>query len=362
MELMIAENICYSCKLIELHLCGRFPGTREHPNESSEIKSSCIPEEIEGSTKMGNFASCVTPDMGKLSVKVVQPDGKVQEYRRSVVVAELMMEHPNHFVIHSSSLTNINKKSMLSAEIELESGRLYYLLPYDKFQGILAPETNEAPGNKPARAVNALQQLAQAKFEIQQKQSLENPMLTTRVPGKGEDFLMSADTGVGGGRRSSTGSNPNLRELYSTQHLMKTNSWKPKLETIREVVAVSRSKKQRVHNLDETTSEEESRSESAVASAVASPKASFKEAAVVPIMSSPPRVFTAPGSVGVAPPNQTRKIPRGEKNSKNPVSKKMGREQQQQPQPAKAQGTPQGYSELFPVVVQCPPRRMQAVN
>ncbi|KAL2633691.1 hypothetical protein R1flu_005170 [Riccia fluitans] len=304
---------------------------------------------------MGNFASCVSPDMAKLSVKVVLPDGKVQEYRRSVVVAELMMEHPNYFVIHSSSLTNINKKSMLSAELELEAGRLYYLLPYDKFQGVLSPETNDAPDNKPARAVNAIQQLAQAKFEMQQKQ---NSLITTRLIVKGEDLnhLISADVGIGGGRRSPptiSHSSPDLRELYSNQHLMKSNSWKPKLETIREVVAVSRSKKQRVHNWDDSASGEESRSESAVASAVASPKASIKEAAVVPIMSTPPKAFTTAGSM-MGPSSHRKKIPAGEKKMKKSTRKKMEREQQS--------SRAQGYTELFPVVVQCPPRRMQAVN
>ncbi|KAG6553302.1 hypothetical protein Mapa_005036 [Marchantia paleacea] len=295
---------------------------------------------------MGNFASCVSPDVSKLSVKVVHPDGKMEEFRRSVVVAELMMEHPNHFVCHSSALTNINKKSMLSAEIELEAGRLYYLLPYDKFQGILTPEVTDAPGNKPARAVNAIQQLAQAKFEIQNKAN----SMVTRVTIKGDDLShLLSEVGKAAGRRTPlvSYSSPDLRSLYTNQLLTRSNSWKPMLETIQEVVAVSRSKKQRVHNWEDTSAEDSRPSEPQ--SAVVSPKASIKEAAVVPLLSTPPQLAAAPKK-------------KGKPEKKKSSFKKSEKEQSAKPQGPVPPQSPGVYTELFPMVVQVPPRRVQAVN
>ncbi|CAK9238385.1 unnamed protein product, partial [Sphagnum troendelagicum] len=73
-----------------------------------------------------------------MSAKVMMIDGSVAEFKEPITVAELMMEYPQHLVCHSSAMQHqqqakskqqLQMKAALPADVQLELGRLYYLLP-----------------------------------------------------------------------------------------------------------------------------------------------------------------------------------------------------------------------------------------
>ncbi|CAN1196451.1 hypothetical protein LINPERHAP2_LOCUS43578 [Linum perenne] len=67
-------------------------------------------------------------------VRVVLPDGKVQEFDEPLTVAELMLDHPQQVVVEfdsvSTSTTGRGRKVVpLPADKKLEAGREYLMLP-----------------------------------------------------------------------------------------------------------------------------------------------------------------------------------------------------------------------------------------
>ncbi|KAG9449056.1 hypothetical protein H6P81_009021 [Aristolochia fimbriata] len=87
---------------------------------------------------MGNSASC-SPCMAR-GIKVAFRDGRVEEYRRPLKAAELMLDNPRHFVCDSGSLRVGCRVPGLSADEELEPRRLYLLLPMDMLFSVLTNE------------------------------------------------------------------------------------------------------------------------------------------------------------------------------------------------------------------------------
>ena len=201
---------------------------------------------------MGN--GCAKGAMpSKSSIKVVLSDGTVEEFPKPITVAELMMEYPQHFVYHSSAITNnIQKKDILPADSELEAGSYYYLLPGSNFSGPVSPPKLPAPKPKPSSKHATGKSL---KPEISREESHRFDI--TNWQSRPLDELVTRDDIDLGGLDPEdiedepmvSFSTPDLKSMYMQSQggglLMRCNSWKPRLETIHEVG--SRSKK-RIQN------------------------------------------------------------------------------------------------------------------
>jgi hypothetical protein len=215
-------------------------------------------------------------------VKVVTPDGGIQAFKRSVTVAELIKLHPDHFVCHSKALkTALTQKAVLPKDLQLEAGRLYYVLPISKLQErehqelqpepkpaddlmghqdkVIASRASGAPGAHGAVKLDPLQpfeiNLVQSKRQQQQQQQLQHQM-----PGFAQVTLLRAAGDYEKETPIISYSTPDLRSMYlmngppsssskqTTPMLTRSNSWKPRLETISEVRAFSRRRVQKFVN------------------------------------------------------------------------------------------------------------------
>lgn len=155
----------------------------------------------------------------KATIKVVLSDGTIEEFFKAITVAEVMMDHPQHFVLHSSS-TNNPKKAILPADIELEPGRLYYLLPSIKFSRPLSPPDVETE--------SAVTKVVSVDQELRKQQPQQ---------GDKTDMAKFEDRDAFG---------PDVRSMCIANgyqpNLLRCSSWKPRLETINEGGALSRKK------------------------------------------------------------------------------------------------------------------------
>ncbi|GKV16705.1 hypothetical protein SLEP1_g27307 [Rubroshorea leprosula] len=81
---------------------------------------------------MGNYVSCtLSTPLGKSSksIKVVLPDGEIQQLSAPTKAAELMLETPNFFLVNSRSLKIGHRFSPLSADEDLEFDNVYVMFP-----------------------------------------------------------------------------------------------------------------------------------------------------------------------------------------------------------------------------------------
>lgn len=193
----------------------------------------------------------------KSSIKVVLSDGTVEEFPKPITVAELMMEYPQHFVYHSSAITNnIQKKDILPADSELEAGSYYYLLPSSNYSGPVSPPKLPAPKPKPSSSKHAATGNSSLKPEISREESHRFDITNWQSRPLGE-LVTRDDIELGGLDPEDieeepivSFSTPDLKSMYMQSQgggglLLRCNSWKPRLETIHEVG--SRSKK-RIQN------------------------------------------------------------------------------------------------------------------
>ncbi|BBN09382.1 hypothetical protein MPTK1_4g19320 [Marchantia polymorpha subsp. ruderalis] len=99
---------------------------------------------------MGNAAICL---VGKRAVRVVRPDGKVEELDSRMKVSELMMQYPDYMVVHCStsghSLGQRSKISIMNPEEKLVPGQAYVLYPIpaqykQSFLKLPPPEQNQS--------------------------------------------------------------------------------------------------------------------------------------------------------------------------------------------------------------------------
>lgn len=61
--------------------------------------------------------------------KIVHWDGSVEEFERPVMVAELMVEHPQQVVVELHSAMNQSRPVPLAADKKLERNNIYVMLP-----------------------------------------------------------------------------------------------------------------------------------------------------------------------------------------------------------------------------------------
>ncbi|PKU82659.1 uncharacterized protein LOC110100483 [Dendrobium catenatum] len=85
---------------------------------------------------MGNYLSCSlsSPVAGLQSgPKVILPSGAIHHLSAaSATAAELMLEHPGFFLVHSSAILINRRLFALSADEELELGVVYVMFPMDR--------------------------------------------------------------------------------------------------------------------------------------------------------------------------------------------------------------------------------------
>ncbi|KAL2631888.1 hypothetical protein R1flu_016574 [Riccia fluitans] len=101
---------------------------------------------------MGNVAICL---VGKRTVRVVRPDGIVEELDYKVGVSELMQQYEGYMVVHCSSSGNAlgqrSKISIMNPEEKLVPGEAYVLYPIpaqfrQSFNKYLSPPTPQHSG------------------------------------------------------------------------------------------------------------------------------------------------------------------------------------------------------------------------
>lgn len=85
---------------------------------------------------MGNYLSCSlsSPAAGLQSgTKVILPSDEIHHLNgTSATAAELMLEHPGFFLVHSSAILINRRLFALSADEELEFGVVYVMFPMDR--------------------------------------------------------------------------------------------------------------------------------------------------------------------------------------------------------------------------------------
>jgi hypothetical protein len=271
---------------------------------------------VKRTSKRARAAALMQQSM--MSAKVMMMDGSVAEFKEPITVAELMMEYPQHLVCHSSAMQHqqqtkskqqLQMKAALPADVQLELGRLYYLLPASKFQGPLQQQLYQQQQRAAAaqkklmlqssgscstvlqqqaklsklQAAASTQQLGELfinRLEIQQKNGrievsaqelqdgcnqLVHPVTGLRITrddicvvpqSAGQDCTKQDDEEQQQQEEEEepivSFSTPDLRSMYmnaganpgarggAQPSLTRTSSWKPRLETIQEVGALSR--------------------------------------------------------------------------------------------------------------------------
>ncbi|KAI3665569.1 hypothetical protein L6452_44196 [Arctium lappa] len=89
---------------------------------------------------MGNYVSCtLTHQDRKFSrvTKVIFPDNEIRKYQEPIKAAEVMMESPNSFVVHSKSLRVGARFSALNADEDLEFASVYVMFPMNKVNDVI---------------------------------------------------------------------------------------------------------------------------------------------------------------------------------------------------------------------------------
>jgi hypothetical protein len=226
-------------------------------------------------------------------IKVVEPDGEIQVFKRPVTVAELIKLHgaDDHFVCHSKALiTTLTPKAVLPKHQQLEAGRLYYILPNSKLLVQQQEDDNDEDQQPQPNSIfdrkkpmimqtrgfasSAARESMLLPFEIKLHSKKQQVPGFAQVTVRGQDvatrlvFTAAEDPGLAGRRHDEdedqlpaahmiSYSTPDLRSMYLMNHagpsrssgtsrknsscsLTRSNSWKPRLETISEVGAYSR--------------------------------------------------------------------------------------------------------------------------
>ena len=90
---------------------------------------------------MGNFFACssLSAPKGKHSraVKVILPNGEIQNFYEPIKAAELMLETPNCFLVNSQSLHIGRRFSALNADEDLEIANSYVMFPMKRLNSVI---------------------------------------------------------------------------------------------------------------------------------------------------------------------------------------------------------------------------------
>lgn len=98
---------------------------------------------------MGNHMSCTfsagcgpspASGGGSRAVRVILPSGEVQRIDGPANAAELMLDHPGHFLVNSCSMQVGRRFSALAADEDLEMGHVYVTMPMKKLNSVIAAD------------------------------------------------------------------------------------------------------------------------------------------------------------------------------------------------------------------------------
>lgn len=192
---------------------------------------------------MGNLISCGLVGHGSSNqvVKVVHSNGLVDEFFRPVLVKELTVDYPNHFICHSNDLNIARTVPPLPDDEEMELGQVYFLLPQKIFESLLTEADVAALISKAAVSRKASQKSINLKHmpPLPPKPAFEMKLngATTQVT-VSREFLerLLAETRLQFETRSinlDVAESP-LQSNPAKQQQQNCRSWRPRLETIEE--------------------------------------------------------------------------------------------------------------------------------
>ncbi|XP_077217805.1 multidrug resistance protein ABC transporter family protein [Tasmannia lanceolata] len=177
---------------------------------------------------MGNYVSHRTCD---INGKVILPDGTIHIIDRPISVAELMLEHPQQFVVDFQSLMAGKRSAPLPADKNLEMKKVYLMLPmkWGKAVTLSAGESHRLLAK--VRFV-----LRSGSFSASMKMLPWFAKICPAGVGKGDGIVLRKDGLVENcdGPRSLLENFAERPEFLSRQFSGK--GWKPNLETIKEKV------------------------------------------------------------------------------------------------------------------------------
>ncbi|XP_010910046.1 uncharacterized protein [Elaeis guineensis] len=156
-------------------------------------------------------------------VRVICSDGRLRVYDRPVGAAEVMKENPCHLICRSDSFFIGQRVPALVAGDQLQPGHSYFLLPSEFFHSVLSFVTLATSFANSIKNPPLLRP-----FDIHKTPA---GTLQIRVSDEFlERLIMEQDEMERKGRRVCT--TEALEKDY--RQLVRSRSWKPKLETIRE--------------------------------------------------------------------------------------------------------------------------------
>ncbi|KAJ7569837.1 hypothetical protein O6H91_01G097100 [Diphasiastrum complanatum] len=175
---------------------------------------------------MGNYMACASnpnkevhpaSSISSNKLKVVFPNGTVEEFQTPVLVAELMLENPLCFVCSKPNSSNVaSKAAAMPADARLELGQLYFLLPARALHsGNQSPSSYGASFDK----LNTVQKI------VSEPENLNEAKLNSMEKCDQSSLSRSDDAGF---------ISLQLQVAYQTYLIARNNPWKPRLETIGE--------------------------------------------------------------------------------------------------------------------------------
>ncbi|KAI3446060.1 hypothetical protein Pfo_002725, partial [Paulownia fortunei] len=94
------------------------------------------------------------------SAKVVQLDGRLQEFRRRITAAEVLSLHPNCYLCSSDTMAINSTAPQLPEDHVLQFGQIYFLTPLSKSHTPLSSKTCVLLPSKPAQHLAIILALA----------------------------------------------------------------------------------------------------------------------------------------------------------------------------------------------------------
>lgn len=188
---------------------------------------------------MGNAAMVCGGRSERAAVTVLQADGNVLSFYSSRVrVVDLILDYPNHFVCHSSSLVLLQRGKILPLHTLLVPGEVYFLLPmpngpsHGETEAEDESDTSSLLHIEPPR--RAVHRTGTTKFVISTEQ-FSKIMAGSIKEGRGSHR-------GGGAMTSSTVKRKRSTSSRGSKQVPKTNSsaqtpWRPALSSIEEVTA-----------------------------------------------------------------------------------------------------------------------------
>ncbi|KAJ7569831.1 hypothetical protein O6H91_01G096600 [Diphasiastrum complanatum] len=168
---------------------------------------------------MGNYMACASnpnkevhpaSSISSNKLKVVFPNGTVEEFQTPMLVAELMLENPLCFVCNKPNSSNVaSKAAAMPADARLELGQLYFLLPEQ------SPSSYGASFDK----LNTVQKI------VSEPENLTDAQLNSMEKCDQSSLSRGDDAGF---------INSQLQMAYQTYLIARNNPWRPRLEAIGE--------------------------------------------------------------------------------------------------------------------------------